>query len=654
MGPHVPRRVLAVVLATVVVALGLVAVPAGQAAADESDEQQLAERYAPVVHLVEQPEPCGAGEPYQPSDVDALLGDDSVALRGPWTQQDLIAVGPDAKALSRPLRGYALDLPGNPLKPGCDYERWANRIWATSPPTVYAHVATEASRPGRLALQYWFYYPYNDFNNKHEGDWERIQLAFDAPDAAAALQVDPTSVVYSQHEGAERAAWGDDKLEISDGTHPAVYVSAGSHASRYSSGLFLLRSTAQGFGCDATLDPAPGVVPTVRTIPLDRAAARREFPWVEFRGAWGQRERVSFYSGASGPITKSQWTRPFTWADAATGTSYIVPGGQVYGVKTTDFFCSVVGNGSVLLLRYNDNPGPTLAVLAALGALVVWLVRRTSWASSHPLPVRRRRDVGQIAAAAWSTYRTHARLFLTIGLLVAAVSLVYGVAEQVLSSGSARGPVASEGRTVGRLVESVALLVVIFFSSASTMRALVEIDAGRTVRALDAHRASLSRAGALLGTLLLAVVLMLPLLLSLYLAPLVVAFVAAWALLVPVVVIEGRVGLDALRRSWQLTRGRLGKVVGVLLLGLLLLTLLGGLIGALILVAAQAPFVLVNLVPGVTNALIGPFVSLMIGYLYFDALADLDDPDDAHASGDLGDPGGAADPAARPVDSRGA
>ena len=37
---------------------------------------------------------------------------------------------------------------------------------------------------GKVALQYWFFYPFNDFNNTHEGDWEMIQLVFDAPDAA--------------------------------------------------------------------------------------------------------------------------------------------------------------------------------------------------------------------------------------------------------------------------------------------------------------------------------------------------------------------------------------------------------------------------------------------------------------------------------------
>jgi hypothetical protein len=29
-------------------------------------------------------------------------------------------------------------------------------------------VATDPAHPGTLALQYWFFYVFNDFNNKHE------------------------------------------------------------------------------------------------------------------------------------------------------------------------------------------------------------------------------------------------------------------------------------------------------------------------------------------------------------------------------------------------------------------------------------------------------------------------------------------------------
>jgi hypothetical protein len=52
---------------------------------------------------------------------------------------------------------------------------------------VYAHVATDVHDPGKLALQYWFYYVFNDWNNTHEGDWEMIQLDFDAATAHDAL-----------------------------------------------------------------------------------------------------------------------------------------------------------------------------------------------------------------------------------------------------------------------------------------------------------------------------------------------------------------------------------------------------------------------------------------------------------------------------------
>ena len=58
--------------------------------------------------------------------------------------------------------------------------------------------------PEQLALQYWLFYAYNDWNNLHEGDWEMIQLVFDARNAHDALTTAPTSVGYSQHEGAER------------------------------------------------------------------------------------------------------------------------------------------------------------------------------------------------------------------------------------------------------------------------------------------------------------------------------------------------------------------------------------------------------------------------------------------------------------------
>ena len=170
-------------------------------------EEQLAARYAPVVRLVDQTEECGPGEPYIPTDVDVLFGEPTVALRGPWNPTDLVKIGPEATDLVNRYE-YHLDFPGDPLNPGCDYERWARRLTEGSKPTVYAHVVTDPGYPGQLALQYWFFYPFNDFNNTHEGDWEMIQLVFDAADAQEALGKTPAEVGLQLARGRRAAPRG--------------------------------------------------------------------------------------------------------------------------------------------------------------------------------------------------------------------------------------------------------------------------------------------------------------------------------------------------------------------------------------------------------------------------------------------------------------
>lgn len=253
----------------VALVIGLMAMLLGAgpspAAADDQDlaDRELAERFAPVLRLVTQDERCGPGEPYVPSAVDVLFDNPTVALRGPWTSRDLVAVGPSEEQLAAGLPGYSLDLPGDPLDPGCSYERWARSQWGPeSAPTVYARVTGQRGVEGRLALQYWFFYPFNDYDNKHESDWERIQLEFEADDAAQALTREPVLAVYSQHYGAERGDWGDPKVEVLDETHPVVYVSAGSHASQFSEGVFL--GSTSSWGPTVVSQPKPVTAECVR------------------------------------------------------------------------------------------------------------------------------------------------------------------------------------------------------------------------------------------------------------------------------------------------------------------------------------------------------------------------------------------------------
>ena len=213
--------------------------------AELADEQALAERFAPVVRLVEQVEECGPGEPYEPR----TSTFSSTSRRSRCAGLGTDGSGEDRSYRRRPRPGryeYHLDFPGDALDPGCDYERWARRITEGSAPTVVRPRRRPTDRPGEFALQYWLFYPFNDFNNLHEGDWEMIQLVFAARDAREALGREPESVGYSSHEGAERAEWGDDKLEVVGGTHPVVYPAAGSHANKFTEALYLGSSAEAG------------------------------------------------------------------------------------------------------------------------------------------------------------------------------------------------------------------------------------------------------------------------------------------------------------------------------------------------------------------------------------------------------------------------
>src|SRR5262249_36664364 len=191
----------------------------GLARADVSQEQALAERYAPVVRLVEHSGSCGEGLPYVPINVNVLFGEPTVALRGPWGP-DLVKIAPTAKDLGRGLYAYHLDFPGNALKPGCDYLHWERRLTEGRSPVMYAHVVTDSAHPDRLALQYWFFYVFNDWNNLHEGDWEMIQLVFDAATAGQAPERPPPQIGYSQHQRAEPAALGDPQPQRGARPHP--------------------------------------------------------------------------------------------------------------------------------------------------------------------------------------------------------------------------------------------------------------------------------------------------------------------------------------------------------------------------------------------------------------------------------------------------
>src|SRR5215207_7261729 len=97
---------------------------------------------------------------------------------------------------------------------------------------------------GWIVLQYWLFYPFNDWRsnffgaNDHEADWEKVFVYLSESESGEIL---PEWVAYAAHEEAGdrlRRRWDDPELEKID-EHPVVYVCAGSHASRYFRGEYL-------------------------------------------------------------------------------------------------------------------------------------------------------------------------------------------------------------------------------------------------------------------------------------------------------------------------------------------------------------------------------------------------------------------------------
>jgi hypothetical protein len=77
---------------------------------------------------------------------------------------------------------------------------------------------------GRILLQYWYLYCYNDGANHHEGDWEMAVVEVDG--RGEALRAG-----YSGHASGFQRPWAEVEKGI-DG-RPLVYVSRGSHAAYF-------------------------------------------------------------------------------------------------------------------------------------------------------------------------------------------------------------------------------------------------------------------------------------------------------------------------------------------------------------------------------------------------------------------------------------
>lgn len=576
------------------------------AAGSASAVDDLVDAYLPVLRVVDQPVPCGPGEPYRVMRPEAVLGVDGMGRAGV-----VLTGGPDdvdaPTEADLPVPGddtWHLDLPGNALRPRCDYEELFD-AWRTEP-TVYARVAGEEGRPGELVVQYWFFYLYNDWNDRHEGDWEMIQVHFRAADAAGALEVGPYQVAFAQHEGAELSNWSGDVLELVDGTRPVVYVAAGSHASYYREARWFGKSAASGFGCDDTRGPHEDVSPEVEVL-SDEQLPR----WARYEGRWGER-RPSFNNGPTGPITKRQWAEPVSWADEEGRRGAVdLPSG---GTAVTDAFCSATRQASILMFGLFDRPILVGLLLVALVLGLVLALRATIWRPVVLAPLVVRRRLGQMVRSALALIRRSPRSALRVGALLPLAGSLGALLQVIVLAFTDVGDLADvadrSSGSGGALALALGGLFVLPATATVGVMTMLMVEAAiergapppyrELVRATWARRRVIGMAWGLAIAALLGLA-------TVVLLPVVFWCLARWSVAVPAALHGPR----PLHRSAELTAGMRWRSLGLASVSVFFSGVLPPTCGIVVLLITDWSFGVVNIVATMVSMLFAPIAGIL-------------------------------------------
>jgi hypothetical protein len=135
---------------------------------------------------------------------------------------------------------YFIDGPGDDqMRQGVSdwRRRWADA--ADKTPTQYAHLFWLNRARGEIVVQYWFFYPFNEWVNHHEGDWEHVNVVLAGPPGAAELAraADYRAIGYEfyfhgfRFETDHPVRVAADQRSDSEGRdHPMVFVGGHGHA----------------------------------------------------------------------------------------------------------------------------------------------------------------------------------------------------------------------------------------------------------------------------------------------------------------------------------------------------------------------------------------------------------------------------------------
>jgi hypothetical protein len=606
----------------------LVAASGAAAAASTPDEENLVRTYSPILMMRAQQDPddvCNSTEEQfnPPTRVEVVLGNPAVKLVHHVDGRDVVVkTAPTAADIAGLSADYYLDLPRDTLRPGCGYAKdfAALRSNGDAPPITYAHIARETGHPG-LVVQYWFFYYFNQFNDIHEGDWEGMQISFDADTLAAALEQGPSEIALFQHAGGERASWDATKVQKEE-THPIVYPAAGSHATFYDEAIYIQNGkNGSGVGCDNTSEPLTRIQPEPIIVPT-HGPPGSQFQWLSYVGHWGQREK-GFNNGPTGLVTKGQWLEPFTWMEGIRQDSPKLPGGSLLGPAPATAFCGAIEQVSKFInLEAKSTIG---ALLLALGLLLLVAVPPflTRWRPVDLTTLRHRWTIGQLLRGAAELYARNWRVLVPIGLsaliVIGAIEGGQYLFEQLHGSHDVTIRISPPGfdlqfSTSFDGLEHPLGATIVAGAAVAFLRLREE---GEKASLSNSYRAMYERLWRVVGGQLYAQVLLVLMLITVIGIPFAAYFYVAWQFILQEILFEDRSIREAMRRSHEIVRGHWLRTIAIAGILLLLSVVTGPFLGFILIFLNWSPW-LVNAVGSLVFALLMPYVALGRTLLYFD------------------------------------
>jgi len=202
----------------------------------------------------------------------------------------------------------------SPLWQGWDsLETGYKSLWNQSKPspTVYYYTWNNLDKVYPYAVQYWFFYFYNDWMGDHAGDWETITIFFDR-------YKQPVELCYSTHYEARRHLYS--LVDQEKNGHPHLYISNGGHGSYAKAGDTVYSGAADNhYGNKQVIGPADSdhsYLDFKEHYNLILINANKPEHWINFVGKWGDNDKAP-----QGPKYRTDATDdPVPWVSWFKGT----------------------------------------------------------------------------------------------------------------------------------------------------------------------------------------------------------------------------------------------------------------------------------------------------------------------------------------------